>query len=92
MIEGAGGARPRITELAEEAHRIDRLRLDFARKLRLFIRDRGNEDFDGYDSPIEVLRECAHMSWHGANQIFSRHASGRAARRRRGGRARRNRL
>ena len=59
------------TELAEEAHRIDRLRLGFARKLQLFIRDRGNEDFDGYDSPIEVLRECAHMSWHGANQVFT---------------------
>jgi len=71
MVEGAGGARPSITELAEEAHRIDQLRLGFARKLQLFIRDRGNEDFDGYDSPIEVLRECAHMSWHGANQVFT---------------------
>jgi hypothetical protein len=71
MIEGAGGARPSIQELAGEAHRIDRLRLDFARKLRLFVRDRGNEDFDGYESPIEVLRECAHMSWHSANQVFS---------------------
>ena len=68
MIEGVGGAAPTWQEVVEKAHQIDVMRLEFARLAWRYAQSRGGYIYDGYDTPVQFLREDAHMAWHDAVQ------------------------
>ena len=64
MIEGVGGDPPTFaSRLIQGAHQIDVLRLEQARLAWEFTLAAKGSNHHGCDTPVQFLREYAHMSW-----------------------------
>jgi hypothetical protein len=68
MIAGVGDVTPTWQEVVEKAHQVDLMRLEFARLAWRYTQSRDGYSYDGYDTPVQFLREHAHMAWHDACQ------------------------